>query len=735
MKSQKPSSITDRYWASVDTDELAEVLRGKAIAFRERLDEQGHVDIWRRSERTYYGLDGEGGWANSTAVTYGGEDGELVLCRINHFRSIAQAIIAMASGQRPAFVARAMNSDASSLGQSELVEGVVDWAYRDKHIEEKRLSQIESAVITGEGYLHLRWDVFAGRVVSQQERPVYGEDGQPVIDMIEVEEEELEEAWDPVSGEVTLMPTKRVARVEQPKMEAFPVREGDIAPEVLGPLQVVRDLTSDTRRWVMVPHDENVWDLCARYPQHRVELLAQRHQDRWPKRVWNEGTFETPDEDDDTVSVWCFYHLPTDALPHGRYALVCGECVLHDEPWSFPKAELPVYDLVPSKQMGTVQGYAPIWDLLCLQELYDAIFTSIASAHDSLGMQNVIAPKGSDIDSEMISRGLQLLEYDPMPELPNSGKPEALQLLAIPRDSYQLIDIIQKVIETLSGVNSVMRGDPSSNLKSGAALALVQSLGVQFNSQLQAATTRCDERVGTGILKLYQQFAATKRVAEIVGSDNKTALREFTSDALKGVERVTVEMGNPILRQRGGLLEIANMMLDKGQFKSRDEYFTFLQTGRIEPLFDDELDEMALIRRENEELLAGRAVPVSPYDRDDVHIKRHSRAADDPAVRRNPQALGVLMDHVEEHMMALDQKPIEVMWAIGQELPPWRQPGAEGPPPGGPGGPPPPGGPDGGPEGPADGRAQPMGGPPPPGMEGEMPMMPKNPMTGERAPA
>ena len=46
----------------------------------------------------------------------------------------------------------------------------------------------------------------------------------------------------------------------------------------------------------------------------------------------------------------------------------------------------------------------------------------------------------------------------------------------------EAIDKLQTLMETLSGINSVVRGDPLPQLKSGAALALVQSLAVAFNT-------------------------------------------------------------------------------------------------------------------------------------------------------------------------------------------------------------------------------------------------------------
>ena len=53
-------------------------------------------------------------------------------------------------------------------------------------------------------------------------------------------------------------------------------------------------------------------------------------------------------------------------------------------------------------------------------------------------------------------------------------------------------------METLSGVNSVARGNPEASLQSGTALAMVQSQALQFMSGLQQSYIQLIEDVGTG---------------------------------------------------------------------------------------------------------------------------------------------------------------------------------------------------------------------------------------------
>lgn len=710
MQNRQAQLPDDVYWAAVETERLAESLSAQARIFWDRIEADGLLEVWRRSHRTFYGTDGQGGWANSVAVTYGGESDEFVMVRVNHYRSIAQALFAMATGQRPAFEARSTTTDAKSLREAPLATGVVDYTYRRLRLEQLVTRATESAVKYAEGWVHLRWDPYAGRVHTKTARPVYDEQGRPQT-TVEV---------DPMTGTETTVPVT----------EEWPVREGDISPHLLMPHEVVRDIERTEHTWVAVPHRESAWELAARYPQLRAQILAQRAQPQWPRSLWGSSGWEAPKAGDDDVVVWCLYHKPCDALPQGRYAIVVGDVVLADEPFAFE--EIPVYAQLPMQHDGRGVGYSPMWDLLCLQEVHDALVSALVSQADAGAGGNVTAAKGADVSVEQLSRAFQLIEYEPVPGIPDGGRPQPLELFQVRGDHLQLEELLRRTEETLSGINSVVRGDPDSNLKSGAALALVQALSSHFTSGVQRENALGHERVGTGVLRLYKRFATTSRVAEIAGRANRTALREWQSSDLKRVDRVTIELGNPLMRQRAGIQQIAESLLGNDMFENRDEYLLFLETGRLEPAYDEQKRRQLQVEDENEALQDGKPVKVLWGDDHPLHMRRHIALLDDPEARFDDELVARVAQHVDEHRMLWLGMDPAIAAALGVQPPPMMLPPG-GPPPGGPGGPPPPPAPGGGPP-PAE-RAVP-GGLPANASEvaPDMPLMPTNPMTGDRIP-
>src|SRR5690606_13663300 len=105
-------------------------------------------------------------------------------------------------------------------------------------------------------------------------------------------------------------------------------------------------------------------------------------------------------------------------------------------------------------------------------------------------------------------------------------------LTQTPPEIFNFMTQIERLMETISGVNSVARGNPEASLKSGAALALVQSMAIQFSQNLQRAYAQLIEDLGTSTINILKDFAAVPRVAAIAGKSNRPMMREFVGDDL-----------------------------------------------------------------------------------------------------------------------------------------------------------------------------------------------------------
>ena len=719
---------TDRHWCSVEADILPQVVKAKADAYWAHLESRGLLALWRLMDQAYYGSGKTGSWADSAAVQFGGESDELVLPRLNHIRSLLQAILATATAERPDFMAQSKDDGTQSLIEAPIATGVAKNFWREKKIEELRTRDVEACLLFGKGFMHLRWAVHAGKPVMQKP---------PVPPM-------------PMEGmppEAMQAPAPEMKPQQATDQRGVPLHEGDVVPASCTPISVVHELDSQGRKldWAIVAHREDAYDLAARYPQFERELRDAIGRPRWPETVWTaQQASEVPEPGDSRITVWCLYHQKTSAIPNGRYAIIAADRVLYDGP-AIMADEVPVYAIVPMRRQGTGDGHSAAWDLLNIIELFDAGASNIATGHDAFGLGIILSPNGSGFDAENLSGGLKVEPYEPGP---NGEKPEQLELSPVTDAAYKYMDWLEGQAETISGVNSTARGNPDPNVKSGSFAALMDSKATHFQSSVQRAVVGHDEDIVGGYLHLVKAVGGMSLVAELAGRSG-SRLKNVTPDELEQVERVIIEETNPTLSQPGVRWELLQSMMKAGLVQDGQQGIRLFTTGKMEPVLKGPEAQLDLINAENDMLSEGQLPPVcylqppgplapqgtAPEPRtceetDDhgLHIREH-RALLDLATRRDPAKVKTIKKHITDHTAVAGTMSPQVAALTAQSTPVGPQPvepGAEGSPDG------PKPGPDGlkKPEagkGPAE-RAKPGGSPGGPGQ----PLMPQNPVTGER---
>jgi hypothetical protein len=620
------SKDTVYFAAKEDPKEVVSILVKKTKDWKLETETNGYMEKLRRSWAMYHGVFFSNTGGGDHQISFTGEQGELVQLPVNHYRNIASHLLTMTTSNRPSVNTRATNSDYKSKVQTILANGLLDYYLREKNLEAFLKNGAESAIVFGEGYLKVEWDAMAGEVVD-------------------INEETGAEIY-----------------------------EGDLKFSNLSPFDVIRDSSREDQEhdWIMCRTFKNRFDLIAKYPELEEGLLAA---DSKEERTNN---FSSRLRDDtDLIAVWEFYHRRSEALPNGRYVLFVSEdAVMYDG--AIPYRNLPIYRIAPSSIMGTPFGYTPMFDLLPLQENLNMLYSIVATNHHTFGVQNILVPAGGAFNVSQLAGGLNVIEYTP-----GLGKPESLNLTATPAEIFNMIQRLEQDMETLSGINSVARGNPEASLKSGAALALVQAQAVQFASGLQGSYVKLIESVCGSVVKVLQDFAAVPRVAAIAGKSNRSYMKEFTGEDLSLINRVIVEIVNPLSKTTAGRMEIANNLMQMGLIKNTTQYFTVLNTGRLEALIEGDQAELLNITAENEKMLDGEAVVAFELDNHVVHINEHKALIADPDLRKDPVLVQLVLDHCMEHITKLRNTDPDLLMLMGQQpLQPQPAPGA--PPPVGP---------------------------------------------------
>jgi hypothetical protein len=525
--------------------------------------------------------------------------------------------------------ARSVNTDAKSLTQTILANGLLDYYMREKRLEKHLKRAVEHAIVMGSGFIKMAWNATSGELYDATET-------------------------------------------------GAPIYEGDVEFSNLSPFDVILDSSKedDNHDWVLCRTWKNRFDLAAKYPELSQQILRLPvKSDLYRYRFT--GLMENVTDD---IAVFEFYHRRSEALPNGRYILFLDPTVIpYDGP--MPYRKLPIYRIAPSDVLGTPYGYTSVFDLLPLQEAINSLYSTILTNQNAFGVQNILVPRGADINFTQLTGGLNVIECNTA-----AGQPQALNLTHTPKEIFDFAEMIKGEMETLSGVNSVARGNPEASLKSGAALALVQSMAIQFMSGLQQSYVQMIEDVGTGLIMMLRDFAAVPRVAAIVGRAHRTEMKEFSGDDLSSVNRVIVDVGNPLARTTAGRVQMAEQMLQMGAIKDPQQYFTVINTGKLDVMNEGIQSELLLIRGENEAMMEGKPVPVLAIDDHKNHIQEHKSILGDSGIRANDALAKVVLDHIQSHITALQQTDPNLLMLLGQQpLQPQQQPPVqEGPPQGGP---------------------------------------------------
>ena len=333
-----------------------------------------------------------------------------------------------------------------------------------------------------------------------------------------------------------------------------------------------------------------------------------------------------------------------------------------------PYRSLPVYSVMPSNYLGTPYGYSPMFDLLPLQDAVNSLYSTILTNNNAFGIQSVLNPRGNDIRITQVEEGLNFIEYNPVVGGNASGKPEAMQLTSTAPETYKFLEMLVRDMETISGINSVARGDPQSSLKSGTALALVQSQAIQFISGLQQSYVMTTESLGTGLVELLQDFAKVPRVAAIVGKTNKMKMEEFSSKDIDSINRVIVDVGNSLASTTAGRVQMADNLIQMGIITAPEQYFSVINSGKLETMTEGPSNQNLLIKAENEKLSdGGTNVIATAVDKHSLHIREHMNVLADPELRQDAGLVKRVLDHIQEHITLLQNTDPNLLALIGEQ--------------------------------------------------------------------
>jgi hypothetical protein len=536
------------------------------------------------------------------------DDGSITRVTLNHYKNLLKRLHILITQSKLSFLPKSRNSDSKSMIDTDLAKGILEYYGDEKALNYTFSRAVETALVCLESFIHCPWNLNKGHELTADE-----------------------------SGKV--------------------IHTGDQDFEVFTALDVARNTQTLDSDYYVVRARRNKWDMAALHPEFADVITAEgkpqnNTMDQYRLQVL------ALDAEADMIDVYYFYHRQTPALPDGRFTVIVNDQVLADGKLGYKRP--PVYRLSAGDVVDTIFGDSPGTDLLAIQEVINALATAVVSNNMNHAQQNIWSPD-PNLSVKQLAHGQNLVT--------SSVKPEALQLTASAAETYKLLDSLVAQQQLLSGINDTARGNPESNVKNNGSMALMLAQAVQFVSDLQKSYAQLASDVGTAVIDNMKTFAKGPMLVAIGGLSRKSYIREFQAKDIMNVERVTVDLGDPIAQTTAGRWEMVQGWRQQGTISPRQEV-EFLRTGQFDSILEDKFRDAILVRSENEMLRKGEAPVVIMTDDHPYHVIEHNKLLNDPEARYSPELVEAITQHMMEHKIAAQTMDPALQALLAGQMPP-----------------------------------------------------------------
>jgi hypothetical protein len=595
MNSKTFGGEPDQYFATLPVEDLLGECDRRTRDYEDYALRTGKLTTWRTNWEM---------WMRSEmkiGIRFGGDRGQYKLIESNIYRSIVTGLISTIANQRPSFQPEAINDDHKSMSQDIIFDSVSNYYLKVKHMEDAYKMALTYGLVTGEGWMFEKWNADIGQIVD-----------------------------------VTTDPSGK----------QIPIKEGDFQYAVLGPMDVIRDYTrmDVDNDWYIIREYLNKWDLIAQRPDLMDELKGYSMPTTLQRFRFGH-IVDAQTSNSDLIPVYTFVHRKTAACPEGRITqYVDADTWILDT--ALPYDELPLYPMMPDQTLFNNFGSTVMTSLVKLQYAYDKTLSVIVTNQQAFAITNIVIDESTQTKPEQVIEGLNFIKTNM-----KNGVPVGLELCKTPAEVFKFLDLLESQMEKLSGLPSILRGQPPTGVESGTAMAFLQAQALVFNSPIQQAYISFLERSATGLFNMLKSFANTKRMITIAGASKSPYMGEFSGADLSNISRVIVSAGNPATRSEAGKLQIAQDLMAKGLIKDANQYFEVLATGELDPMTEGPEAENMLIIKENEQLRRGIPQIAAPWDNHANHIPQHFVIMMDPTLRQkqNDPVFATTLQHIMSH--------------------------------------------------------------------------------------
>lgn len=597
-----------------------------------------------------YGLDIEGVGANAAVITRSGEQGSIAEMRIPAAAGQLRKIWNIIVGPELAWTAVATTTDYASEAQAITAKNALQYYWADKGVSTKAKMMAFEALAFAEGALHIPWNEDLGEEIAAE--PIVDQFGSPQLDE---------------SGE----PMFRI------------LKTGDIDYRPVSTWDIIRDPTAkswDALNYIIVREWQNKFDVAARCrdPQVAADALNTPYNPNETYRFWRPFN-QTGQVMSDLIPVYYCYHKRTGSVWRGRQTeFLENGSVISDGPlakcyWK----ELPVVRMAPGSYADTPFPYSKFAAVLGAAQAADGLARDLLTNATATSGGIIIAEDDSNTPPLQLGGGPKVLYF------PKGAKePKPLELQQSHPEHFTLMKTLRGESQNILGLdNLTATGEVNANA-SGALAALMTSTTVQNNSQEQSSWGKFVQSIGNLTLSHIQHNMKTERRIALAGKSRADLVitTELSGEKVKGIDRLQVQLAPALQQTDAGKMEMANLAIKQGWAKTPQQIQTVFDTGRLDALTQDLSNELMLIQAENDALSRGEPVDVMLGDDHMLHLRGHRPVTASIVARKDPKVVQAMQAHEAAHLKILQETNPKILALFQQpSLAPEQAPQPEGP--------------------------------------------------------
>lgn len=635
MEGFEDEEQTRKTMIEIDEQKIAGHVRSLVEERRSQASRIAHESIWMTNIASLLGFSGltyNATMRQFMPINRVANRGNQLPIRVNKILPTVQNRQAKLCKNPPRYDVRPESNDTEDKEAARLGLEILKWIWDKQNIDEKRLNLIMWVQQCGHAYMKVSWDPTLGKEMVNPETQELDYEGDVRVDVVSA----FEVFPDPLAK--TLEDASDIIQASVRKLDYFKLRYGEKGAKV---------------------KEEDAWLLSLQY-EDRIKSINQ-------KGPSNSGLAQSMKN---CAIELVKYEKRSKDYPNGRMIVCANGVLLEDKP--LPVGEIPFAKFDDIMVGGKYYSEAIITHIRPIQDYNDEVIRRRVDWTKRLLAGKIIAARGSGLAQESLNdQSGEVVYYDVVPNAPNGGAPQPLQMPTIPQYAYAEEERVDEQINYISGISDVSRGTiPSAGIPALGMQILVEQDDSRAGVMIEQHE-RSYAKIGTLILKYVEKFYTMPRKMKISGKNQSYMVKTVTGEQLRGNTDVIVIKGSTLpgsktLRRQEILNAYQQGLLgEPNDPKVRESVLSSLEFGDIGEMWRDQsLDEFQFMLG-LKMIEAGELPPVHKMDNHVFWIKKLNQYRKEKTGELSPMLAALIETTINEHLNyemeltgALDQQPL-----------------------------------------------------------------------------